>query len=132
MPRLSAHPSLPYLSTFFSTVFLGFGATYMLYPRAGYSSFGFSVSPTSSADAELMDRIMVLYGAKDVFMATAIFASTWYGTRKSAGMVLMAASACAGVDGYVVGRQAGAGEWNHWGYGAVVGVLGCVMSGMLG
>lgn len=75
---------------------------------------------------------MVLYGAKDIFMAVAIFASTWFGTRKSAGSILMAGAACAGVDGWVVKRQAGTGEWNHWGYGGVMGVVGAVLTGLLG
>jgi hypothetical protein len=132
MPGLSTHPALPYLSTFFSTVFFGFGITYMLYPQTGYSLYGFSTSPTTQADWAIMERIMVLYGARDVFIAAAIFASTWFGTRKSAGLMLMAASACAGIDGYVVGMEAGTGEWNHWGYGSAMGVLGLVMTGVLG
>lgn len=75
---------------------------------------------------------MVLYGAKDIFIAAAIFASTWFGTKKSAGLVLVAASACAGVDGFVVGKEAGTGEWNHWGYGSAMGALGLAMMGVLG
>jgi hypothetical protein len=132
MPGLSAHPALPYLSTFFSTVCFGFGITYMLYPRTGFSLYGFSSTPGNPTSWAIMERIMILYGAKDVFMSVAIFASTWFGTRKSAGLILVAASACAGVDGYVVGREAGSGEWNHWGYGSAMGVLGAVMMGLLG
>lgn len=75
---------------------------------------------------------MVLYGAKDVFIAAAIFASTWYGTRKSAGLILIAGGAAAGVDGWVVGEEAGMNEWNHWGYGSVMVVLGAVMTGLFG
>lgn len=75
---------------------------------------------------------MVLYGAKDLFLAAAIMASTWFGTRKSAGLILVAASACAGADGYVVGSEAGTNHWNHWGYGSVMGLVGLVMAGFLG
>jgi hypothetical protein len=129
MPPLSTHPFLPYISTLFSTIFLGFGMTYILYPQTGFTLYGFSTSPTTPADWALMERIMILYGAKDIFMAVAIFASTWFGTKKSAGLVLLAASACAGVDGFVVGKEAGTREWNHWGYGSMMGVLGAVMTG---
>jgi hypothetical protein len=129
---LSHHPLLPYLSTLFSTMFLAFGMTYMLYPRTGYALYGFISGPTTPADWSTMERIMVLYGAKDVFMAVAIFASTWFGTRRSAGCVLVAAGVCAGVDGYVVGQEAGMGEWNHWGYGSVMVGLGIVMMGVVG
>ena len=132
MPRLSARPFLLYLSTLFSTIFLGFGATHVLYPRTGYSLYGFSTAPSSAADWAVMERVLILYGAKDIFVAVAILASTWWGTRKSAGMVLMAAGACAGLDGWVVGREAGTGEWNHWGYGGVMAGLGSVMMGVLG
>ncbi|CAO2648365.1 Nn.00g076320.m01.CDS01 [Neocucurbitaria sp. VM-36] len=92
MPNLSIHPALPYLSSFFGTIFLGFGVTYILYPQTGYSLYGFSSSPTTPADWAVMERVMILYGAKDLFLGAAILASTWYGTRKSAGLILMAAN----------------------------------------
>jgi hypothetical protein len=129
---LSRHPILPYLCTIFGTIFLGFGMTYILYPRAGYSMYGFSSGPTNPLDWAVMERIMILYGAKDVFIAAAIFASTWYGTRRSAGLIMLAAGVCAGVDGYIVKGEAGTNEWNHWGYGSMMGVIGCVMAGLLG
>ena len=132
MPGLSQHPALPYLATFFGTICAGFGVAYMLYPRPSYSLYGFSSTPTTPADWEVMDRVMILQGAKDMFMAAAIFASAWYGTRKSAGLVLIAGGACAGVDGYVVGNEAGANHWNHWGYGSMMVVLGLVMTGVVG
>ncbi|KAI8943777.1 hypothetical protein NX059_001752 [Plenodomus lindquistii] len=132
MPGLSAMPILRYISTLFATIFLGFGTTYISYPRTGYSLFGFSSEPTSHADWEVMERVMVLFGAKDLFLGAAIFISTWFGTRRSAGLILVAASACAGVDGYVVGNEAGENHWNHWGYGSVMGIVGLVMAGLLG
>lgn len=132
MPGLSSHPALPYISSFFGSVFLGFGVTYMLYPQTGYSLYGFNASPTNAADWAIMERIMVLYGAKDLFMAVAILASTWYGTRRSTGIILLASSAAAGVDGYIVGNEAGTNHWNHWGYGSAIGVLGLIMTGLLG
>ncbi|KAF2028613.1 hypothetical protein EK21DRAFT_38014, partial [Setomelanomma holmii] len=87
---LSRHPILPIISSFFGIVCLGFGITYMLYPQIGYSLYGFSSAPKSSSEWKIMERIMILYGAKDVFIAAAIFASTWFGTRRSAGLILIA------------------------------------------
>lgn len=75
---------------------------------------------------------MVLYGAKDLFMATAILASTWFGTRTSTGMILVAGGLCAGVDGWVVKSEAGNGEWNHWGYGTFMAGVGAVLLGLVG
>ena len=129
---LSRHPILPYISTIFGTICLGFGITYMLYPRTGYSLYGFSSEPTNPIDWAIMERIMILYGAKDVFIAAAIYSATWFGTRRSAGLVMLAAGLCAGVDGYVVKAEAGTNEWNHWGYGSVMGLVGLVMAGLLG
>jgi hypothetical protein len=126
---LSNHPAMKYASTLFSIIFLGFGLTYMLYPQTGYSLYGFSNTPSTSHDWAVMERIMSLYGAKDLFIAAAIFASTWFGTRKSAGMILIAGGACAGIDGWVVKGEAGTGEWNHWGYGGAMVVLGAIMMG---
>ncbi|OSS48109.1 hypothetical protein B5807_06632 [Epicoccum nigrum] len=132
MPKLSTHPCLPYLSSLCSLIFLAFGATYILSPRTGYTLYGFSSGPATPSDWAIMERIMVLYGAKDVFVGVAIACTTWVGTRKSAGVVLVAAGLCAGVDGWVVQSEAGRGAWNHWGYGSLMGVLGCVVGGVLG
>jgi hypothetical protein len=129
---LSNHPVIKYVSTLFSVIFLGFGMTYMLYPRTGYSLYGFSNTPSTPHDWAVTERIMVLYGAKDLFIAAAVFASTWFGTRKSAGMILIAGGACAGVDGWVVKGESGTGEWNHWGYGSAMMGLGAVMMGLMG
>jgi hypothetical protein len=129
---LSRLPILRYIASIFSAVCLGFGITYMLYPQTGFSLYGFSSAPSTASEWAIMERIMVLYGAKDVFIAIAIFASTWFGTRKSAGMILIAGGACAGVDGWVVKQEAGTNEWNHWGYGSVMVGLGAAMMGILG
>lgn len=89
--------------------------------------------PSSSATStELIDALMVVYGARDVFMGLAIYAAAAFGGsggRKGLGWVLLAAGGVAGVDGWVVrgweaGRGAAGGEWNHWGYAPFVGGLG--------
>jgi hypothetical protein len=129
---LSKHPAIKYVSTLFSTIFVGFGLTYVLYPRTGYSLYGFSNEPTSAHDWAVVERVMILYGVKDLFIAAAIFASTWFGTTKSAGTILIAGGACAGADGWVVRGEAGTGECNHWGYGSAMVGLGAVMMGLMG
>ncbi|KAL1601572.1 hypothetical protein SLS60_006487 [Paraconiothyrium brasiliense] len=120
---LSTSPILRIPATFFGIVFLGFGVAYTLYPRAAYPTIGLP-SPTTPRDAEIVDAIMVLFGAKDLFVGLSILAATWLGNRKVAGLLLMAGSGCAAVDGWVVNRFTGEGEWNHWGYGVVMGIVG--------
>jgi hypothetical protein len=129
---ISRHPVLFYLSCLCSAICLGFGITYIFYPRTGYSLYGFSSAPSSESEWARMERLMVLFGAKDMFLATSILASTWVGTRKSAGIILMAVGGCAGIDGWVVRQEGGTNGWNHWGYGCVMGALGAVTMGLLG
>ena len=65
-----------------------------------------------------------LFGVKDLFMGVAIYASAWLGSRQSLGLILAMASVCAWADGFIVKGLAGTGEWNHWGYGSAIGMLG--------
>lgn len=44
---------------------------------------------------------------------------------------MLLASGMAGMDGLVVGKYVGHGEWNHWGYGSALAVQGLVMLGLL-
>jgi hypothetical protein len=128
---LSNSPILRALATVFGTIFIGFGIAYTLYPRTAYPTLGLP-APTTPRDAEIVDAIMVLFGAKDLFVGTSILAGTWLGNRRVAGLLLGLGSVCAAVDGWVVKGFTGEGEWNHWGYGAVMGLVGVLMSGLLG
>ncbi|KAF1966397.1 hypothetical protein BU23DRAFT_560207 [Bimuria novae-zelandiae CBS 107.79] len=124
-----AHPLLRFLATLFGTIFLGFGFSYTFFPRRAYASIGLPAlsSSTTSLDAEILDAVITLFGAKDVFVGVALLVTTWVANRRVAGVLLVAASACAGVDGWVVQRVAGSGGWNHWGYGVVMGCVGVLM-----
>ncbi|KAF2443628.1 hypothetical protein P171DRAFT_486351 [Karstenula rhodostoma CBS 690.94] len=128
---LSTSPILGLLATLFGTIFLGFGTAYTLYPRAAYPTIGLP-APTTPRDAEIMDAIMILFGAKDLFVGASILAATWLGNRKVAGVLLVLGSGCAAVDGWVVGGFTGEGEWNHWGYGMGMGLVGVLMAGVVG
>jgi hypothetical protein len=128
---ISHSPALTLLSTLFGTIFLGFGLNYAFRPRAAFAVFEFPY-PTNPVDQKVIDSFCVLYGAKDLFMGVAIYSATFLGTRKSLGVILMAASACAAIDGAVVKAHVGYGEWNHWGYGSAIGVTGMLALGLLG
>lgn len=122
---------LRWAATMFGTIFLGFGTAYIAYPREAFSTFGLP-SPTTTTDLETMDAVVRLFGAKDFFAGFAILTSTWLGNRKTAGLIVLAGSLCAAFDGFVVKTATGTGEWNHWGYGSVMGVVGLLMTGLLG
>jgi hypothetical protein len=129
---LSQHPIVPLAATLFGTIFVGFGFNYIFNSRQAFiSSFDFPY-PAAAEEQRIIDSFCVLFGAKDLFMGVAIYSAAWLGTRKSLGVILLAASVCAGIDGVVVNKAVGHGEWNHWGYGSLVGVLGVVSLGLLG
>ena len=128
--RLSHSPYLPVLATIFATIFLGYGINGLLRPRSALSVFEFD-PPASASDQKLVDNLMILYAARDVFMALAIYAAAYFGTRKTLGWILIAGSGVAFVDGAVCRAQIGRGEWNHWGYAPMLTVVGTLLLGAL-
>lgn len=117
------------LSALFGTIFIGFGINAILRPTHALTFFEFSVPATTSvAERSIIDSLMVIYGARDIFMGLAIYAAAYLGTRKSLGWTLIAASGVAGVDGLVCWGH-GAGEWGHWGYAPMLTVVGGLLLG---
>lgn len=114
----------------FATIFVGFGINGMFRPRSALEVFEFE-APASPADQKLVDNLMVIYGARDIFMGLAIYSASFFGNRKTLGCILVAASGVAFVDGAVSRDQIGKGEWNHWGYAPVVATVGCMLLGAL-
>ena len=128
--RFSQSPYLHIAATVFATIFLGFGINAMLRPRNALEIFEFE-APASIADKKLVDNLMVIYGARDVFMGLAIYSAEYFGNRKTLGWILIAGSGVAFVDGAVCRAQIGRGEWNHWGYAPALAVVGSVLVGVL-
>jgi hypothetical protein len=95
---LSNSPVLRALATIFGTIFLGFGIAYTLYPRTAYPTIGLP-APTTTRDAEIVDAIMILFGAKDLFVGASILVGTWLGNRRVAGLLLGRGSGVTGVMG---------------------------------
>lgn len=129
---ISAHPAIPIAATVFGTIFLGFGFNYIFNSKEAFvSSFDFPY-PKAPEEQKIIDSFCVLYGAKDLFMGVALYSAAWLGTRSSLGVVLVMSSFCAWIDGAVVNKAVGHGEWNHWGYGSAIGVVGLLSLGVLG
>ena len=63
-------------------------------------------------------------------MGLAIYATAYFGDRKSLGWILIAGSGVAVVDGAVCWAN-GKGEWNHWGYAPMLTVAGGLSLGVL-
>ncbi|KAL9595712.1 MAG: hypothetical protein Q9219_006278 [cf. Caloplaca sp. 3 TL-2023] len=147
---LSTLPYLELVASFYATIFTGFGILYFLNPAKGLSFFELpyplpSSSKTSSStksptnkkphpplDArQTLNAFAAAYGARDIFMGLAIYATAVCGTREACGWVVGAAGAVAATDGAVCRWMVGRGEWNHWGYAPVLVLLGGVMVGGL-
>ena len=109
----------------FATIFTAFGINAILRPSHALTFFEFS-PPASTADAKLVDSLMAVYGARDIFMGLAIYAAAFFGTKKSLGWTLIAASGVAVADGLVCYSH-GQGEWNHWGYAPMITVVGSLL-----
>lgn len=128
--RLSHSPYLRIAASVFGTIFLGFGINAMLRPANALEFFEFE-APASAADKKLVDSLMVIYGARDLFMGLAIHAAAYFGDRRALGWIVVAASGVAFVDGAVCRMNVSKGEWNHWGYAPVLTVVGSMLLGVL-
>lgn len=127
---LSASPSLRVAASVFATIFVGFGINAMIRPRNALEFFEFE-APVSFADQTVVDGLMVVYGARDIFMGVAIYSAAYWGNRKSLGWIMLAGSAVAFVDGAVCKVYVGKGEWGHWSYAPFLTLIGSILLGLL-
>jgi hypothetical protein len=126
----SQSSSLLVAASIFATIFIGFGINAILRPENALEFFEFQAL-ASTADKNLIDGLMIVYGVRDIFMGVALYSAAYFGSRKSLGWILIAASGVAFVDGFVCQIYAGNGEWNHWGYAPILTVVGSVLLGVL-
>lgn len=124
----SQSPSLRIAASVFATIFVGFGVNAMLRPLNALEFFEFK-APAAAADRKIVDSLMAIYGARDIFMGLAIYSAAYYGDGKTLGWILVAGGGVAFVDGAVC-RSHGKGEWNHWGYAPVITAVGSLLLGV--
>jgi hypothetical protein len=121
-PSMSQSPYISVLATVLGIIPISFGVNAILRPAHALTFFEFE-PPVAPGDRSLVDSLMVVYGARDIFMGLAIYAAGFFGTRKSLGWTLVATSGVAVADGAVCWSQ-GHGHWNHWGYAPVLAIIG--------
>jgi hypothetical protein len=126
--KLSQSSALPIVASVFATIFAGFGINAILRPEHALTFFEMK-PPALPADKNMVDALMVVYGARDIFMGLAIYSAALFGSRNSLGWILIAGSAVAFVDGIVCRSYVGIGEWNHWGYAPVITAVGGILAG---
>ncbi|KAI0711133.1 hypothetical protein C8T65DRAFT_647604 [Cerioporus squamosus] len=125
---ISRSPILLLAATAFGTIFVAFGVNAIVRPAHALTFFEFARPPVSAADRQLVDSLMIIYGARDIFMGLAMYAAAFFGNRRALGAIVLAASAVAFVDGAVC-KMNGEGEWSHWGYAPMVAVVGALLLG---
>lgn len=118
------------IANIFGTIWIGFGVNAILRPRNAFATFEFDL-PSSAADQKLVESLMIICGARILFMGLATYFTAWFGTRKACGWTLIAGAGVAGVDGVVSLQQIGGGQWKHWDYAPIIFVVGALLAGVL-
>jgi hypothetical protein len=111
--------------TFFGTTFVAGGFNCIFLPENALSFFELNAAAPISDQA-----MMLIYGARDIFIGLAAYSSAYFGDRKSLGCITIAASAVAFADGLACRIYIGKGEWNHWSYMPLVTGVGAMLLGV--
>lgn len=154
---ISQFQSLRIAGTIFGTIFIAFGLNAIFNPLSALSFFEIHPPPSSyysnsnsnsTVDQKtLIDSLMIIYGARDIFMGLAIYSAAYFGDNneknshgkksekeekknKVLGWILIAGSGVAFFDGGVCKSIVGKGEWNHWGYAPVMAAVGLGLLGV--
>lgn len=134
--RIYQSQSLRIAGSVFGTIFIAFGLNAILNPLSALSFFELHPPPSYSTDQTLIDGLMIIYGARDIFMGLAIYSAAYFGNKdkqqknSALGWILIAGSGVAFVDGGVCKMMVGKGEWNHWGYAPVLAAVGMGLLGV--
>ncbi|RWQ95885.1 hypothetical protein C8Q69DRAFT_467853 [Paecilomyces variotii] len=125
--RISQSRGIRIITSALGTVCLGLGITDIIRPQDGLALLEFHSLP-SSADQRLSNALMSMVGVRDLFMASAIYAASYFGTSKTLGWILFASGGVAFGDG-MIARANGLNFLNHWVFVPIAGVLGSVLLG---
>ncbi|KAK4640070.1 hypothetical protein QC761_603710 [Podospora bellae-mahoneyi] len=120
--------ALPIAANAFATLFVGFGINAILRPEHALTFFEWTL-PANIADAETVSSLTAVYGVRDIFMGLALYSAAIWGTKKSLGWTLIAASAVAFADGCICYTH-GQGHGNHWGYAPLLTIVGTLLTGL--
>ncbi|KAI9639969.1 hypothetical protein NHQ30_011638 [Ciborinia camelliae] len=125
--------TLRFLPNIFGTIFICFGINAILRPSHALTFYKplsqFSLTQDAcESNKALIEALMTIYGARDIFMGLAMYAASYHRNYKTLGWIVIAGSAVAGVDGWVCYR-AGGGQADHWGYAPVHLVVGGLLAG---
>jgi hypothetical protein len=128
--RISQSQTLLVAANTIGTIFIGFGINGMLRPEKALELFEFE-PPVLAADKKVLNALMIVESARNIFIGLAIYSAAFFGNRKALGCTVSAAGVVAFVDGAVCWHMVGKGEWNHWGYAPLLIATGSILLGIL-
>ncbi|KAF7857958.1 hypothetical protein EAF04_009315 [Stromatinia cepivora] len=117
---------LRFLPNIFGTIFIIFGINALIRPSHALTFYKPFSLPKTASDAALVEALMAIYGARDIFMGLTMYAASYYRNYKILGWLVMAGSGVAFVDGWVC-YMAGGGQGDHWGYAPVHMIVGILL-----
>ncbi|SMR43202.1 unnamed protein product [Zymoseptoria tritici ST99CH_3D1] len=109
----------------FAVVLTGFGINAMSNPVSALSFFELEY-PSLASERKVVDVLLLVYGARDIFMGFMLFVTAFFGSPKATGWTFIGCGAMAAVDGVVCKYVVGAGEWTHRGYAPMLFVPGLI------
>ena len=115
------------ITSAFATISIGFGINAFYNPQSAVSFFELDYSKIQASDKTLVDTLLAAYAVRDIFMGIALYAAAYFGTKKTLGAITLAVGAVAGADGVICKMMVGQGEWNHWGYAPMAGLVGLAL-----
>ena len=125
----SQSPYLFHAAAGFGSMPLLIGTFALFRPRAALEHLFEFPAPKDPNAQKLVDNLMLLFGARDMFLGTATALTWYYGHRELLGCMMLAGSGVVLIDGAVSHRQIKRAELKHWGFVPVMLVLG---GGLLG
>ncbi|KAL2850276.1 hypothetical protein BJY01DRAFT_134238 [Aspergillus pseudoustus] len=124
---VSQHPLVHYAAVASGAIAILFGFNALFRPEHAMTFFEFDY-PTAPAEKSVMDKIMYVYGTRDILLGMSCIIAGVAGNRKTLGWTMLNLSAMAWVDGIICWNN-GHGQWNHWGYAPQLTLVGALLLG---
>ncbi|KAG4026263.1 hypothetical protein MFRU_043g00660 [Monilinia fructicola] len=118
---------LRFCPNIFGAIFIAFGINALLRPSHALTFYRPFSLPTAPSDKALVEALMTIYGARNIFMGLSMYAASYYRNYKTLGWIVIAGSGVAFVDGWVC-YKAGGGQADHWGYAPVHTIVGTLLA----
>ncbi|KAI1862739.1 uncharacterized protein JN550_010076 [Neoarthrinium moseri] len=127
LPISSQTPAVTWAAYVFATIHVGFGINAILRPTHALTFFEFK-PPADKGARDLVNSLMAVYGARDIFMGFALYATAFYGSSQALAWILFSATGVAIADGMVCYSH-GKGYWSHWSHAPMFSAVGLVLLG---